>query len=1055
MHSVSSLIQNPQAVAVWFDALLKSFIVLGFAGGVCVVWRRAAAATRHLIWFLALASLPLLPLLPRVLPAARRPLWSVSTEMVSGNQISLSLELTPAMSSGNSVPMQAQSPDTVPIVKSARRLFNAQLKPNWLATAFAAWAGGIACMLLYSALGRWQLRKFSRAARVLNTSEWINALSEACGILRLPRCITLLQSRENIMPLTWGWLRSKVLMPLEAEHWTAERRRIVLLHELAHVKRLDCLTQTIARIITALYWFNPLAWVATRQMCIERERACDDLVINGGCKASDYAGHLVQIAKAFRRARQVAGIAMARSSNLERRVTAIVDASRSRRLRPMGFAGVLIAIAAVIFCIGGYKTSFASDSDTNSSLHQQQITRMEEFSKQKLQQARILMAASGDTMLPEYRRYFNAAIRGEWRTITNMFKSIQQRHPQYELVKGVRSDARLRTSYWQAILEIDLAYYQIANCDPKYTEIAVDGIINSIPPGSIYFGGTDPGRGLPTAFSKSSIDADPFYTITQNALADGSYLEYLRKTYGDKRQTLEPLAAVRPRNSQDYELDKEYRAALDKQYALNERPENDPQREAADTNVNVLEQKVKARTDEIVAEIKSGAITLPVDHVLGPAPEPIYIPTDQDSQKCFADYTADAKTRLLHDQQFPKEPKQLKPGENVSVKGGPAQTNGQAASVTITADIDNSRIQVSGQVAVMAINGLLAKVIFDKNPDREFYIEESFPLDWMYSHLEPHGLIMKINREPQTALSEDVVQRDHDYWQNLANGMIGNWLTGATSVQAVTEFAEKVYLQKDLSGFTGDAGFVSNDCAQKMFSKWRSSIAGVYAWRVKNQSVVGATPAQAAFDRERMIKEADFAFKQAFALCPYSPEAVFRYSDFLVNQKRQPDALLIAQTASRLNPSNNQLKDLIRNLKQMQNGSATLQELENRRVAAEAEHEEFQATLKKLKSLNQDELEKALPLAVNDLELNKLFAERDTAERHFVEIKQAYGPQHPKYLSAQESLEDLQRKIQDRMEGILVGIHVKVDSSAALMASLKDAIQDVKGSSGNADPTNL
>lgn len=74
-ENVSSLLQDPRFAATWFDALIKSFVVLGFAGGVCLVWRRAAAATRHLIWFLALVSLPLLPLLPHLLPTAHRPLW--------------------------------------------------------------------------------------------------------------------------------------------------------------------------------------------------------------------------------------------------------------------------------------------------------------------------------------------------------------------------------------------------------------------------------------------------------------------------------------------------------------------------------------------------------------------------------------------------------------------------------------------------------------------------------------------------------------------------------------------------------------------------------------------------------------------------------------------------------------------------------------------------------------------------------------------------------------------------------------------------------------------
>ena len=73
--------------------------------------------------------------------------------------------------------------------------------------------------------------------------------------------------------------------------------------------------------------------------------------------------------------------------------------------------------------------------------------------------------------------------------------------------------------------------------------------------------------------------------------------------------------------------------------------------------------------------------------------------------------------------QFPNEPKQIRPGEDVRVV--------------------ESRVTVAGQVAVMAINGLLTKVMFDHNPKNEFFVEESFPLDWMYPHLTPYGVIMK------------------------------------------------------------------------------------------------------------------------------------------------------------------------------------------------------------------------------------------------------------------------------------------------------------------------
>jgi hypothetical protein len=157
-------------------------------------------------------------------------------------------------------------------------------------------------------------------------------------------------------------------------------------------------------------------------------------------------------------------------------------------------------------------------------------------------------------------------------------------------------------------------------------------------------------------------------------------------------------------------------------------------------------------------------------------------------------------------------------------------------------------------------------------------------------------------------LDEAVVREDHEYWLRYAGQLVGPWLTDNTSVKEICDFARRVYLQKDLSAFTGDPAFARNEAARKGFSKLRSAIGGVYAWRAEHTANADA--------RARMLREADFAFRQALALCPNSTEAVFRYANFLKSARRSEDAKLVAETARALEPSSEQWKELIGHLKQ-------------------------------------------------------------------------------------------------------------------------------------------
>jgi hypothetical protein len=253
----------------------------------------------------------------------------------------------------------------------------------------------------------------------------------------------------------------------------------------------------------------------------------------------------------------------------------------------------------------------------------------------------------------------------------------------------------------------------------------------------------------------------------------------------------------------------------------------------------------------------------------------IYVPTSQDSQQAFGSYLAEAQRRL--------NAGTLKKGENVTLAG--------------------NRVQVSGLVAVMEINALLVKVIFDKNPGREFYIEQSVPLDWTYPHLVPRGPIFKINREPLPRLPDSVLQADRSFWSNCCAKLIGDWITEGTSVRDVCDFVERVYVRHDLAEFTGDPQHLQDNAAHEYVSKLRYATADVYLWRCSEAKDVA--------EKQRMLTESTLAFQQAFALGPGNYEVVNDFSGMLAQMKRFDDAERVVGISSSLNPTNASLKPLL------------------------------------------------------------------------------------------------------------------------------------------------
>src|SRR5437016_4645026 len=158
-------------------------------------------------------------------------------------------------------------------------------------------------------------------------------------------------------------------------------------------------------------------------------------------------------------------------------------------------------------------------------------SRLPAFIKAKEQQARSLARTLDVKVSPDIWKAFELFSRADWQAATNHFDRLLKRYDQEE---SAVPDETLRTPVWQPILEVSMACELFAFGEPKYARAFGDDIIATIPKGSIFFGGTDSGRGLVTALSRSQIDGDPFFTLTQNGMADDNYLTYVRQMYGQQ-----------------------------------------------------------------------------------------------------------------------------------------------------------------------------------------------------------------------------------------------------------------------------------------------------------------------------------------------------------------------------------------------------------------------------------------------------------------------------------------------------------------------------------------
>jgi len=300
------------------DVALKATLLAGAALALAAVLRAQSAALRHWVLTTGIVCVAALPLLTLVVPS-----WHIP---VSSSAPPPSAAVRPGAVVAVTIMPQGVAGTEQPDGRTAARQSLAASAP------LLVWIVGAALSALMFVVGLVRLRAIGRAATRVVDPRRIGLLDELARAAGVRRPVALLQSANAALLVTWGVGRPKIVLPPAARDWDDERWRIVLCHELAHIRRGDWLLQIFARAVLALNWFNPIMWLACRRLQRESEHACDDAVLGAGVDATDYASHLVELARTLTRPRAVLPApAMARRSTLEGRIAAMLNARLNRR----------------------------------------------------------------------------------------------------------------------------------------------------------------------------------------------------------------------------------------------------------------------------------------------------------------------------------------------------------------------------------------------------------------------------------------------------------------------------------------------------------------------------------------------------------------------------------------------------------------------------------------------------------------------------------------------------------------------------------------------------
>lgn len=441
------------------DAMIKSAILFAVVAIVTrLLKRRSPASLRHLLWSFAIVGALAIPLLSRVTPFKLGVLPSTAAPSSEVGQVKprdAAVAPTPASpSAADAVDDAVVDEETSrPAVRKAGG-FAADF--SWTRVFATVWGLGVIILLGRLLIGLAVVRRIARRGVEITDPQWAANIDRAVLLSGVRQPVEVRMSDGTPVPYTCGLMKPTIVLPTSASEWTAERRDAVLMHELAHINRGDLAMNILSHVARAMYWPNPLAWMAANGLRFEGERACDDAVLRAGARASDYADHLLDIVKSVGRPIPNVALAMARSSDFEGRLLAILEPgvprTRLGRARTAAIATVFAAALVPLSAMTSASTAAALPASPSVTLEQPQVS--EEPTPKQLNTAPLPQASSTVAALADALGDATPAVR---LAAVNSLGALQDPAAIAALAKALRedTDARVREAAAWALGEID------------------------------------------------------------------------------------------------------------------------------------------------------------------------------------------------------------------------------------------------------------------------------------------------------------------------------------------------------------------------------------------------------------------------------------------------------------------------------------------------------------------------------------------------------------------------------------------------------------------------